>query len=1177
MDSTRMKSESSSSNGKKRKFGTHQEPKRKTRQRRNLLLKDNVCVRNKRVEASFGPKFDNGESLPIITWNPTSLYVPGRLNELKKLIARTRPALLAIQEWRNSGTPPFLKGYHHLVRGLSLLYVRDDISYHLVEQEDVFPNIHSVQIISNEVLYIAIYVHPLCETTIFKSFLEHQHSINKKRKKCIFGDLNVNCSGFGLSSDQSSNKLGKTLDNFLEDCNWYAFSSASPSFVQSENSSTGRSYLDGFLINVPCPLEIFCEDLFNTQHRVLMSFGSFKTGKMPSPVDYEVIKRTDWKAVLNKAASLITLPNLEWIKKCVVASEEFQISTRKGKFSQKGNNSLSPWWNKECQNLVHRRRELKKLFIIDSESNAVLEPQIRNVKHSLKRAIRKAKGHWEAQVVYSHQKNPWTAVKILRGSKRKKIALRCFRDSEQIASKIAEGLSKVASDIPPLSTEIPTRTTSFQLDEWEIDAALRNSATKKSRGSDNVSTALLVKLWNSGGTKPKLKSLIEEILNSIPTYLKHSIVHPLEKEDGGWRPISLLSQLIKLSEKILVRRLNNIIPDFNRQFCGSGMSTTLALTHLQHRAVKLGENGIYVFLDISKAYDRIEHQLLLDKMRKLVPIEYVEWLEDWLRGRTYQVRYGEAFSKNRKVDSGIPQGSPISPFLFKVFLYDVPVDTNDFVYMDDILLSSSSYCNIERKLSLMEKWAKLNNVIFSEKKTKVIFASSLDSQDSDLIIQDFYIEPVREYKYLGVILGKPIDHQGFDLKKQWKSEKKEVSKRIAALTLFQHATAVNMRTIYFGLVRSKIDYSLLLQFDFLEELQIQQNAAIRIMSGIPKLSPNSMVSEMERVFRIPSIVKLFQTRCTKYVGRLLTQGREIPNSTLPASPFYHMDIPESMNNLWIRPSLKLSDVEKATGYQLSQTLQLDGKLIPIQDDLSVDAFCDGGFHFNSQTGTVGGYVDLPNDNLSFADCYSNITSSYRIETLAFKRLLNELFRIPPHLLRVRIFSDSLSLFMAITHLHIQNNFVDPIWSDILSRIAGLKEFGIDVSLHWIRGHAGTKGNEIADKLCTNAFSIPNSRWKSDNIHLNHFNQKIAQHPILSWNSVKELNGSLRRIVCRAFMNIGSTRNRTHHYSGNPNAFCRYCFESIETVHHILFDCKGVPNAPPPQKICTRCSEEKNCS
>ena len=211
-------------------------------------------------------------------------------------------------------------------------------------------------------------------------------------------------------------------------------------------------------------------------------------------------------------------------------------------------------------------------------------------------------------------------------------------------------------------------------------------------------------------------------------------------------------------------------------------------------------------------------------------------------------------------------------------------------------------------------------------------------------------------------------------------------------------------------------------------------------------------------------------------------------------------------------------------------------------------------------------MDLQEDTMTFSACFSKITSSYRIETLAFKKLLEVLFGLPPHIRRVRIFSDSLSLFLALTHLHIRASYLDPIWSDILSRISGLCEIGIEVSLHWIRGHSGIKGNEIADKLCTQAFQIPEPNWIPDSTHAAHFNQKISQHPLFSWNSVKSLNGFLRRVIFRSYLNHGLTRNLTHHFSGNPNAYCRYCFETIETVHHLLFDCNGLPNGPPLKKV-----------
>ena len=149
--------------------------------------KDKTYSRQKAVLASFGTKINSEDSSPVLSWNPTSLFVPGRLNELKKLVFRIKPALLAIQEWRSSEAPPALKGFHSIVRGLSLLYIRNDITYSVVEPADSFPNIHVVQILSNKCLYSAIYVHPLCRPQVFKSFLEHQNLSNKQLQKFVFG------------------------------------------------------------------------------------------------------------------------------------------------------------------------------------------------------------------------------------------------------------------------------------------------------------------------------------------------------------------------------------------------------------------------------------------------------------------------------------------------------------------------------------------------------------------------------------------------------------------------------------------------------------------------------------------------------------------------------------------------------------------------------------------------------------------------------------------------------------------------------------------------------------------------------------------------------------------------------------------------------------------------------
>jgi len=149
-----------------------------------------------------------------------------------------------------------------------------------------------------------------------------------------------------------------------------------------------------------------------------------------------------------------------------------------------------------------------------------------------------------------------------------------------------------------------------------------------------------------------------------------------EAELGSYRPISLLSILSKILEKLFLRRLmpvledKEIIPDHHGtiQQCHRVVSCILDSFENQRFCTA-------AFLDVRQSFDRVWHQELLYKIKHSLPTPYYLLLKDYLENRRFYVRCNHHESPIHEVATRVPQGSVLSPILYSVYTADMPVST----------------------------------------------------------------------------------------------------------------------------------------------------------------------------------------------------------------------------------------------------------------------------------------------------------------------------------------------------------------------------------------------------------------------------------------------------------------------------------------------------------------------
>ena len=146
-------------------------------------------------------------------------------------------------------------------------------------------------------------------------------------------------------------------------------------------------------------------------------------------------------------------------------------------------------------------------------------------------------------------------------------------------------------------------------------------------------------------------------------------------------------------------------------------------------------NGV-VFLDICKAFDSVNHEILLEKCETQFGIHDTElkWFQSYLKNRKQVCFVNEQTSSARKITCGIPQGSILGPLLFLLYINDMPdilEKTTPCLYADDTQIYSSSHDydtlveNLNMDLANIQKWLAKNKLKSHAKKTKVMFIGSL--------------------------------------------------------------------------------------------------------------------------------------------------------------------------------------------------------------------------------------------------------------------------------------------------------------------------------------------------------------------------------------------------------------------------------------------------------------------
>ena len=225
-------------------------------------------------------------------------------------------------------------------------------------------------------------------------------------------------------------------------------------------------------------------------------------------------------------------------------------------------------------------------------------------------------------------------------------------------------------DLPNFNYLTETRLDSVTTNETEVESLLRRVNTHKSSGPDGVGNWVL-KHCAKPLSVPYSKLFNKSLQTGrFPTQWKQAKVCPVFKKENrsdktNYRPITLLSSSSKILEKIVYKRLyeylidNNLLIEQNSGFKrkDATVNQLLKIVHQIYQDINSGKDTCLVFLDVSKAFDKVWHKDLLFKLRQLgIAGTLYDWLEHYLTARSQKVVINGISSSLKYLQTGVPQG-----------------------------------------------------------------------------------------------------------------------------------------------------------------------------------------------------------------------------------------------------------------------------------------------------------------------------------------------------------------------------------------------------------------------------------------------------------------------------------------------------------------------------------------
>ena len=365
-----------------------------------------------------------------------------------------------------------------------------------------------------------------------------------------------------------------------------------------------------------------------------------------------------------------------------------------------------------------------------------------------------------------------------------------------------------------------------------------------------------------------------------PDILKNSCVTPIFKSGNkenveNYRPISSLSCLNSIFEKLLHSRItsfferHDVLTNFQYGF-RSGRATSDAIIKLLHEAYTAINEYKYfgvVSLDLSKAFDTVDHDVLMHKLYNYgLRGPVFGLLKSYLSNRSQFVFVNGELSDTLPIKTGVPQGSILGPLLFLAYINDLPLALNNksiIMYADDTTLFSSNeniqtlIADLSSKLYIIDRWLKSNFLSLNINKTSytVISYRNID-ENIVLSLNNRPLKRLNSFTFLGVV----IDHK-LTFREHVAQVCRKISKTKGVMIRLNFLPTRILMVIYYSLVYPYLVYCVEAwgpcRPSTLYPLTVCQKKIVRIINGSDPFEHTDPIFRNLRILKFEFIAEVY--------------------------------------------------------------------------------------------------------------------------------------------------------------------------------------------------------------------------------------------------------------------------------------------------------------------------------
>ena len=715
----------------------------------------------------------------------------------------------------------------------------------------------SIEIInknSKNIIVNVTYRQPAGNINNFENFLKNILSSKKHNTKPIYltGDFNLNLLDYKTSTKVKSYLNIIFSHSFIPLINKPTRISKNNATIIDHlltNTFINKNYLTGIVktdITDHFPVFLIIEmEMIKTKHEDFvfkrqitdMNLKKFK----------ETLLNVDWSNVIS-----YNDPNTAYNEFLKVFLLHYETFFPMKKIKIKSKNLASPWITKGIIKSSKRKQKLYEKFL--KRKTPRNENNYKNYKRLFETIKHKSKTNYFKERLNKYQSNikkTWDVIKEVIGSSKSNsqaLPKRLIVNNVEVLDKktIAEHFNKYFVNVGPnLANLIPKPNRKFEsflsgnfpilnetpLTDKELEIAFTNLKSNKSPGFDEISPNVIKFVFDE--LIIPIRHVFDLSLKKgiFPDKLKVARVTPIFKsgDDGlvnNYRPISVLSCFSKILERIMYNRLysflveNNILYDkqFGFQKEHSTEHAILQLTNQIFQSFSQDKFTLGVFIDLSKAFDTVDHNILLNKLSFYgVRNNSLKWFRSYLSNRKQYISTDQGNTDMEYITCGVPQGSILGPLLFLIFVNDLKQSTllDPIMFADDTNLFYSNenitslFETVNRELGNINLWFQANKLSLNVIKTKYVFFHKprkkmiIPLNLPILKINETEIKRVQSIKFLGVIIDENLT---------WKNHIELLENKIAKNigVLFKASKLLNitcLKNIYFALIHSYINYA----------------------------------------------------------------------------------------------------------------------------------------------------------------------------------------------------------------------------------------------------------------------------------------------------------------------------------------------------------------------------------